>query len=161
MRQRNGFSEFLIGLRSDRLPLRYFMATAVAMLLLLPTASAQTAWSVEGSLPMYGEYNGANPLCLQVLPPYATYLAPVPPAGCPAMTPFNPGDCSVGGSAFDDNGNLFSGGPAFPAMLHTDGRVVEMTDAATGSFILTMFVGGTVVPGTISGLGYNRICRYK
>ncbi len=141
--------------------LRSFALAALICFLLIPAAFAQTTWSVEGSNPSYGEYNAADPLCLPGGLPYAIFLPPVPPPGCPPMGSFPPGECRIGGTAFDDDGNVVSGGTAFPAMLHSDGKIVEMTDPATGAFILDMCVGGFVVPGTVSGLGYdsaNDIC---
>jgi hypothetical protein len=125
--------------------------------LIIPAASAQTTWSIEGSFPSMGEFNAPPIMCISVPPPYNLFMAPVPPSGCPGLNPFPTGDCRLGGSAFDDNGNVFSGGSAFPAMFHTDGAVVEMQDPATGAFILDMLVGGFVLPGPVSGLGYDSL----
>ncbi|MFH1998840.1 MAG: hypothetical protein ABIK28_04120, partial [Planctomycetota bacterium] len=93
--------------------------------------------------------------CVSLLPPYAVYPAPIPFPGCPSIFPFTT-TWDSGGTAFDNDGNFLSGGTAFPVMFQTDGRVLEMVDPVTGAFIISWPVGnGLVVPGPISGLGYD------
>jgi len=155
------FSYKVAALPSGLFAKAWLVPAVLLLSLVITTASAQTTWSIEGSFPSMGEYNAADPFCLPLPPPYNIFMAPSPPPPCAGLNFFPAGDCEYGGSAFDDNGNSYSGGSAFPAMLHTDGRVVEMLDPATGAFILDMFVGGSVVPGQLSGLGYdslNDIC---
>ena len=55
-----------------------------AMLALASAAFAQTNWSIEGSVPTYGEFNA--PACATLPPPpYAINLAPIPLPGCPTL----------------------------------------------------------------------------
>ncbi|MEW6741506.1 MAG: hypothetical protein AB1486_02005 [Planctomycetota bacterium] len=119
------------------------------------SASAQTNWAIEGTVPSYGEFNAPAP-CPTAPLPYNVNPSPTPSPGCPGNVPFPPNQCRLGGSAVDNDGNPFSGGPSVPAMVHTDGFTIEMTDYA-GSFILSMpVVPGSILPaGPISGLGYD------
>jgi len=112
-------------------------------------AGAQTVWSIEGTGPSYGEYNAPPPACpLTVPPPYAVNPAPAPV--CPTNLPFPPLNC-LGGSAVDNNGNVASGGPAVPVMVHSDGIVLEMTTPA-GALLTSAVVAGVVLPGPITGV---------
>lgn len=127
----------------------------VFCLLFAPLATSQTNWSVEGSVPLFGEFNSPPPLCPTAGPLYTLFTGPPALPGCIPLFPF-PFTCDLGGSAFDNDGNFLSGGTAFPAMLHTDGRVVEMVDAATGGYLMSWIIGGGVIlPGPINGLGYD------
>jgi hypothetical protein len=130
-----------------------YMGFTIFMLLICgPWAFCQTDWAVEGSGPMFGEFN--SPLCPPYTMPINLFTAPAPMLGCPPLIPFQY-SCDLGGSASDNDGNPLSGGPAFPAMLHTDGKTVEMVDAATGAFLGSWNVGGVFLPGPICGLGYD------
>ncbi|MEW6741739.1 MAG: hypothetical protein AB1486_03185 [Planctomycetota bacterium] len=131
------------------------LGVSVASALLgIPSALAQTEWSIEGTGPSYGEYNSPPPLCPLVAPPYKLNVPPVPPAGCPANVPFGP-TIGFGGSAVDNNGNVFSGGAARPAFVHSDGFTLEMTDY-NGAYITSMPVPvGYVLQGPITGVGYD------
>ncbi|MEW6745140.1 MAG: hypothetical protein AB1486_20500 [Planctomycetota bacterium] len=120
------------------------------------TTVAQTDWAIESVFPSYGEFNSPPPPCLPPAVPYAVNFPPVPPAGCPSNAPF-PIPCRMGGSAVDNNGNIFSGGPAVPAMVHSDGFTIEVTDEA-GAYIVSMPVPpGAILPGLISGLAYDSV----
>ena len=123
-----------------------------------PSASAQTNWGIEGTVPAYGEFNTPPPACGAGTPPYITYPSPAPTPGCPPMTPFPPQNCQVGGgSAVDNDGNAFSGGAAFPAFLHTDGFTIEMTDYV-GTYILSMAIPtGAILPGILTGLAMDSL----
>jgi hypothetical protein len=96
---------------------------------------------------MAGEYNSPPAACMPGALPYAIIIPPT-------LGPFPPGTGAFGGSAVDNDGNPFSG-PGNPAFLHTDGFMVDMTITG-GGFVLTMPVGGgPILPGPISGLGYD------
>lgn len=125
-----------------------------ALVFCTSVALGQTNWAIEGSGPLFGEFNAPPVAC--GFPPtlFSLFTPPTPTGGCPPLSPF-PFTCDLGGTAFDNDGNFLSGGTAFPAMLHTDGRVVEMVDAATGAYINSWIVGGVSLPGVISGLGYD------
>lgn len=125
---------------------------ALAAAAFLSELEAQTVWSIEGGLPSYGEYNAPPPAC--GLGPLYTLL-PAPPPVCPTNTPF-PFTCRLGGSAVDIDGNPLSGGIAFPAILHSDGTVLEMTTPA-GAYITSSVVGGVVLPGLISGVACDSL----
>jgi hypothetical protein len=130
------------------------LIAALVSLLFAARAFAQTEWSIEGSIPTYGEYN-SPPACPIIPPPYAVNGAPVPPPGCPTIAPFPPLSCRGGGTGVDNNGNFLSGGPAFPAIVNTDGFTITMTTPA-GAYIASWPVPpGAILPGPINGLDYN------
>jgi hypothetical protein len=128
--------------------------TALFILFCPSWAVGQTEWSIESSATLLGEYSSPPGGCAPPLPPYAVLTPPAPLPGCPPLIPF-PFLCELGGSAVDNDGNFLSGGPAAPAMLHTDGFTVEMVDTTTGAYLMSWFVGGVSLPGPISGLGYD------
>ncbi|MEW6490870.1 MAG: hypothetical protein AB1578_23530 [Thermodesulfobacteriota bacterium] len=145
-------------LQTHRICIRFSMIAlgviAAGALLGIPSALAQTHWSIEGTMPSYGESNSPPPLCPLVPPPYLINFPPIPPAGCPVNLPFAP-LVGLGGSAVDNDGNVLSGGPATPAFVHSDGFTLEMTSYA-GLYIVSGPVPlGYVFPGPISGLGYD------
>lgn len=125
-----------------------FTTGLMVFLLATAPAPAQTVWSIEGSGPSYGEYNSPPP-CPLLPPVYAVNTPPL--AACPTNFSFSPTDCFLGGSAVDNNGIPASGGPAFPVMIHSDGRVLEIT-TYTGAYVTSGPVGGVVVPGPVSGV---------
>src|SRR5262245_31647402 len=97
-----------------------------AMLAFTSAAFAQTNWSIEGSVPTYGEFNA--PACPTIpFPPYAVFGPPIPLPGCPTLMPFPPLTCRGGGTGVDNNGNFLSGGPAFPVIVNTDGFTITMS----------------------------------
>jgi hypothetical protein len=125
---------------------------------LVPCGLGQTTWAIEGVKPSYGEFNAPPIPCALLLPPYAVIPSPLPPLGCPTNMPFPSSVCEFAGSAFDNNGNAFSGGVPFPAMIHSDGITIEMTDAATGAYLGSMAIGGgALFPGILSGIGYDSL----
>ncbi|MFO0980270.1 MAG: hypothetical protein U1E76_00765 [Planctomycetota bacterium] len=125
--------------------------------LLLATAAVtlgQTNWSIEGTIPSYGEYNA--PACVVAPPPpYAVNPPPVPGGGCPTLLPFPPLSCRGGGTGVDNNGNFLSGGAAFPVIVNTDGFTITMSTPA-GAYVNSWPVPpGAILPGLITGLDYN------
>ncbi|MHC4946610.1 MAG: hypothetical protein ACYTG7_26680 [Planctomycetota bacterium] len=130
---------------------------ALALLVLCPCVLGQTNWSVEGGIPAYGEFNMPPALALTNPMPYIVFPAPPPIPPMPPMAPFPVMVPQFGGSAVDNDGNPLSGGPAVPAMIHSDGTVVEVSDPATGLFITSFVVPGPFLPGPVSGIGYDSI----
>ena len=129
----------------------------VAVLACCTVASAQTNWSIEGTLPSYGEYNGPPPGALVNPMPYAVFIPVPPPPPAPWNLPFAPLNPALGGSAVDTDGNPLTGGPTVPAMIHSDGLTVEMS-TVMGMFVTSFSAGGgPLLPGTISGVGYDSI----
>lgn len=127
----------------------------LAALLLCPILQAQTGWSVEGGMPSYGEFNNPPPGAMTNPQPYAIFPAIIPPPPGVPVLPFPPNVPGQGGSAVDNDGNILSGGPVMPVMVHTDGLNVELT--TTAGFYLSSFPagGGALLPGLISGVGYD------
>lgn len=119
-----------------------------------PALIGQTSWGIESGGPTLGEFNSPPPLCVPLVPPYKVLPPPPPLPGCPGLVSF-PFACDLGGSAVDNDGNFLSGGPAFPAMLHSDGMSIVMADAITGTFIISWPAISVLLPGPVCGLGYD------
>ena len=118
------------------------------------SVSAQTVWSFEGSVPSYGEYNAPPPLC-DVFPP-PPYDVFGPPGGAPCITneSFDSPVCE-GGTAFDNNGNILSGGPGFPVLINCDGITLEMLNP-DGSYITSGSITPYVCP-PVSGVAVDAL----
>ncbi|MFH2001050.1 MAG: hypothetical protein ABIK28_15315 [Planctomycetota bacterium] len=132
-------------------------AGLLAGLLLCPMLHAQTNWAVEGGLPSYGEFNNPPPGAMTNPMPYSMFLPAGPPPPIPGNLPFPPMAPLFGGSAVDNNGNILSGGPMFPVMIHSDGLTVEIVTTA-GAYVSSYAAGGgAILPGTISGVGCDSL----